>query len=410
MTQHDGFLRSIVAEPHDDAHRLVYADWLEDNGDPQRAEFIRVQLELEPMRDRYEIPRATELHKLEESLIHEHQKKWLDQMPKDWDDWRTGTSLSFRRGFPDTLATPAPTFLKQGPAILKLHPTIRRVVLFRLHGHGEQLAACAALEAVPELELACWYSDADARAVAASPHISQLRVLELWLGRQSGLLDTRLCRIMASSKAWPNLQQLTLTNPRSHQRRSHGPMVQRCDEAAGRKIATYQRGYPELFPFAEDFWYVFPGYLPDGRMALAAENPRTHPATLCVLTFDAQGRQTNEVLTVPIPDDLLAIPVESWYEHKDRMKQQLIDLIGFRPGFIRVRDCRFPGDNSNYNRPFWEDLDEHVGRPDTDADEDWFREQFPCGHGGEVWGHVRDGDWIFGWDRYADKRGRVHST
>jgi uncharacterized protein (TIGR02996 family) len=410
MTQHAAFVRAIAAEPYDDAHRLVYADWLEDNGEPERAEFIRAQIELEPMRDRYEIPRAVELHKLEESLLQQHEKTWLGELPEGGDDWRTGTSLAFRRGFPDVLATPVPTFLKQGPAILKRHPTIRRVVLFCLHGHGKELAVCAALQGVPELELACWYSDADARAVAASPYLSDLLVLELWLGREPGLSDTRLCRIMASSTAWPNLRRLTLTNPDGAKPRFRKGLVQKCDEAAGRQVAAYQGGYPDLFPFAADFWYVFPGRLPDGRAALAAENPSTYPPTLCVLTFDKQGKQTNEVLTVPLPADVLAVPPNEWYNHKDRMAQQLIDLIGFRPGFIRIRDCRFPWDTSGYSRPFWEDLEEHVGVPDTESDEDWFQEQFPCGHGGEAWQHVRDADWIFGWDRYADKRGRVHST
>jgi uncharacterized protein (TIGR02996 family) len=46
MTHHEGFLAAILAEPEEDAHRLVYADWLEDNGDPGRAEFIRAGVEV----------------------------------------------------------------------------------------------------------------------------------------------------------------------------------------------------------------------------------------------------------------------------------------------------------------------------------------------------------------------------
>ena len=34
------------AEPHDDAPRLVLADWLDEHGEPERAEFIRCQLML----------------------------------------------------------------------------------------------------------------------------------------------------------------------------------------------------------------------------------------------------------------------------------------------------------------------------------------------------------------------------
>lgn len=41
-----GLLDAILDTPGDDVPRLVYADWLEDNGQPERAEFIRVQVEL----------------------------------------------------------------------------------------------------------------------------------------------------------------------------------------------------------------------------------------------------------------------------------------------------------------------------------------------------------------------------
>lgn len=39
-------LRAILEKPEDDAPRLIYADWLEEDGQPERAEFIRVQCEL----------------------------------------------------------------------------------------------------------------------------------------------------------------------------------------------------------------------------------------------------------------------------------------------------------------------------------------------------------------------------
>ena len=43
MTDGDALLAAIYHNPHDDTPRLVYADWLEENGDEARAEFIRVQ-------------------------------------------------------------------------------------------------------------------------------------------------------------------------------------------------------------------------------------------------------------------------------------------------------------------------------------------------------------------------------
>ncbi len=46
MSDHAGFLQAIIAEPHEDVHRLVFADWLEEHGEDDHASFIRVQCEL----------------------------------------------------------------------------------------------------------------------------------------------------------------------------------------------------------------------------------------------------------------------------------------------------------------------------------------------------------------------------
>lgn len=39
------FIACICEQPEDDTSRLVFADWLQENGDPDRAEFIRDQIE-----------------------------------------------------------------------------------------------------------------------------------------------------------------------------------------------------------------------------------------------------------------------------------------------------------------------------------------------------------------------------
>jgi uncharacterized protein (TIGR02996 family) len=45
MLDDTAFIHAIEADPQDDATRLIYADWLEERGDP-RGPFIRVQTEL----------------------------------------------------------------------------------------------------------------------------------------------------------------------------------------------------------------------------------------------------------------------------------------------------------------------------------------------------------------------------
>jgi uncharacterized protein (TIGR02996 family) len=42
------FVSQICENPDDDTVRLVYADWLDENGDPDRAAFIRVQVQIAP--------------------------------------------------------------------------------------------------------------------------------------------------------------------------------------------------------------------------------------------------------------------------------------------------------------------------------------------------------------------------
>src|SRR4051812_26631197 len=46
MSDAAALLAAICAAPDDDAPRLVYADWLDEHGQPERAEFIRVQCAL----------------------------------------------------------------------------------------------------------------------------------------------------------------------------------------------------------------------------------------------------------------------------------------------------------------------------------------------------------------------------
>ncbi|MCS6866190.1 MAG: TIGR02996 domain-containing protein [Gemmataceae bacterium] len=47
----DTLLATIAAYPHDDTPRLIFADWLEENGEAERAEFIRLQCELAQLAD-----------------------------------------------------------------------------------------------------------------------------------------------------------------------------------------------------------------------------------------------------------------------------------------------------------------------------------------------------------------------
>jgi uncharacterized protein (TIGR02996 family) len=49
MNDNDAFLRAIREDPHDPGRRLVYADWLEEHGDP-KGEYLRVSCRLAELR------------------------------------------------------------------------------------------------------------------------------------------------------------------------------------------------------------------------------------------------------------------------------------------------------------------------------------------------------------------------
>ena len=46
MSDEAALLTAIAAHPDEDTPRLMYADWLDENGRPIRAEFIRVQIDI----------------------------------------------------------------------------------------------------------------------------------------------------------------------------------------------------------------------------------------------------------------------------------------------------------------------------------------------------------------------------
>lgn len=49
MSERAAFIDAILDNPADDTARLVFADWLEEHGEPHRAEFIRAQIEAEKL-------------------------------------------------------------------------------------------------------------------------------------------------------------------------------------------------------------------------------------------------------------------------------------------------------------------------------------------------------------------------
>ena len=78
-------------------------------------------------------------------------------------------------------------------------------------------------------------------------------------------------------------------------------LVTLANKVAGSKVAVYRRGWPELFPFAADFWYTFPGYLPGGRGATVCMFPMFHMASWSIGLGCWQARE-EVMMATPEPE------------------------------------------------------------------------------------------------------------
>ena len=67
MRTESALLAAVCDAPEDDLPRLAYADWLEEQGDPDSADFIRVQCRLAPLAD--DDPARLGLERREEELL-----------------------------------------------------------------------------------------------------------------------------------------------------------------------------------------------------------------------------------------------------------------------------------------------------------------------------------------------------
>jgi uncharacterized protein (TIGR02996 family) len=194
MTTEEAFLLDILEHPDDDAPRLIFADWLEDNGDPDRAEFIRIRIVQErgrPAQDPRNVARATK-------LIVDNWDRWVkplsllvDPTALRYQPWlvsrlRVRASAvvnEFPRGFIRSLILQAKTFLARYQAIFGL----TALTHLKLHDAGDlgaSLAACDGLRWIRELDFSDYFNApigaADMASLANSAQLGRLRTLRLY--------------------------------------------------------------------------------------------------------------------------------------------------------------------------------------------------------------------------------------
>jgi uncharacterized protein (TIGR02996 family) len=119
MNQDDAFLASIIENPDDDTPRLIYADWLDEHGQADRAEFIRVQCELARLPKEH--PRWKGLWTRSRDLLTANRNHWLGTLRS------FGDNAKFHRGFVDTVTIRPEYLLEQADELFRAAP-LRRVI------------------------------------------------------------------------------------------------------------------------------------------------------------------------------------------------------------------------------------------------------------------------------------------
>jgi uncharacterized protein (TIGR02996 family) len=193
MNQH-AFLDAILAEPDDDTHRLVYADWLDDHGQSARAALIRAQVLLAALAE--DDPARAALEDEADDLLAEHEAEWsapLRDLALAW-EWR--------RGFPEQATLRARAFLEHGGRLCAAAP-LRDLRLIAEPSDLPGLAQSQHLGGVEALDLS-------RDAAGALPH---------WRGH---LLRDQAVQVLLASPYLKRIKRLSLAG-----HGIEGPAVQR---------------------------------------------------------------------------------------------------------------------------------------------------------------------------------------
>lgn len=166
--QYQSFIDEIIASPRDEAARLVFADYLEEVGDP-RAELIRIQFELGDLAPFDK--RRQKLRTRERRVARQHG--WFTSVPKE------AIVRDTYGGFIDSVEMTVTRFLKHHEALFSSSP-IRKVALKGKSVKFQKLAEVENLQRLAQLQM--FSNDVEASAycdLVRSPYLQDLEALKI---------------------------------------------------------------------------------------------------------------------------------------------------------------------------------------------------------------------------------------
>ncbi|GEM_PF-3205956 len=199
------WLAEIRAKPDDDTPRLIYADWLSEQGDA-RGELIAVQCQL--AREKTDALVAEE-----KALLKKHEARWLADVS------HSITGHRWTRGFITHVRAHAPTFVKKADAVFAALPLLEGFS-FDAGGPGpvtpaqvRELASCPSFARFIELDTTAdhYFSRVEQlQSLLDSKFMPKLKKLRLGFHRAGDGLGSKLARALAECEALKGLEQLEL--------------------------------------------------------------------------------------------------------------------------------------------------------------------------------------------------------
>ena len=199
----DAFLSRIADEPDDVAARLVFADWLREQGDPalqERGEFIHIQHALWTGSAHPDLrPGLTARQK---ELLGRHRARWEESFR------HLVRSCEYRLGFPERVTLTAEQFAGGFAELNRLTPVVRVRISGLTPDTVGAVAAAGSLARLRELDLGGRPTPPQVlRDLLASPRLARLRSLNL---ARTGVGDEGV-RALVASDAFRRLRYLNLS-------------------------------------------------------------------------------------------------------------------------------------------------------------------------------------------------------
>ena len=203
MTDEHAILAAIAADPEDDTARLAYADFVEENGEPDRAAFIRNQVELARLKSGD--PALYHLVKQNNRFHYEYVPFWRAGLPHlpgiEWGH--------FKRGLIEEVQAESEVAIVGNAKEIFAQPAIHIIRLARFGG-TRVFAQMPELARIRSLRfIGAGATSRDLLRLLASPYLENLAVLDLHDNRA----DDACAEVLAETP-FPSLRELWLGSNR----------------------------------------------------------------------------------------------------------------------------------------------------------------------------------------------------